>query len=72
MRSSIPLSIVLGSLSLVACGGDVEQAKSPDDASEHAAEHAEHAADRAEDKADKAADKADDAADDAQKANDSK
>jgi hypothetical protein len=75
MRYSIPLSFVFAaSLSAVACGGDVETAKSPDnaDASEHAAEHADHAAERAEEKADKAADKADQAADDAKQINDAK
>ena len=57
-------------LSLVACGGDKEAARSADDAeaSHHAAEHADDAADKAADKADQAADKAEDAAEDANKA----
>ncbi len=73
MRYSILVSLVLtGLATLSACGGDVEQPKSPDNsaASERAAEHADDSAQRAEDKAEKAADKANEAADEAKKAND--
>ena len=70
MRYSILLSLVVGAFSVVACGGDAEPAKSPDnaDASKHPAEHADDAAQKAKKKADKAAEKADQAADDANKA----
>jgi hypothetical protein len=66
MRNAIIVSSVLASLSLVACGGDVETAKSPADTEAH--EHAEHAADKAEDKAERAEDKAEHAADKAEDA----
>ena len=65
MKPIFVLSAVVASLSLAACGGDVE-VKSPDD--EHVEEHAEEDADRAADKADRAADKAAEAADDAHEA----
>lgn len=74
MRYWSLLASMLAPLSVVACGGDSEPAKSADDAdaSHRAAEHADDAAERAADKADHAADKADQAADDAQNANEAK
>jgi hypothetical protein len=70
MRFPLLVSSILAPLSLIACGGDVEPAKSPEpDASQQAAESADQSAERAEDKADRAADKAEDAADEAKKAN---
>lgn len=65
MRYWSLLASMLAPLSVIACGGNSEVAKSADeaDASQRAAERADDAADKAEDKAEHAEDKAEDAAD---------